>query len=168
MTFSIPARWISLIAGATILLATGCGPDRDDRVVQTDIPFRTDGTLDVIRPDGSIVTTLAIEIAEGDSARARGLMQRRSLPAKGGMLFLSNESKVQTFWMKNTPLPLDIIFIGADSSIVSIAERTLPFSERTIESTGPAQYVLEVRAGYAARFGIDSTATVRWRRTSAK
>jgi len=91
-------------------------------------------------------------------------MQRRSLPAKGGMLFLSNEEKIQSFWMKNTPLPLDLVFIGADSSVVNIVERTLPFSESTIVSTAPAQYVLEVRAGFTARNGIDSTASVRWRR----
>jgi uncharacterized protein len=144
-------------------LFAGCGGS-DEPVIQTDIPFRPDGILEVLRPDGSVLTTLVIEIAEGDSARARGLMQRRSLPARGGMLFLSNEEKIQSFWMKNTPLPLDLVFIGADSSVLNIVERTLPFSESTIVSTAPAQYVLEVRAGFTARNGIDSSASVRWRR----
>ena len=112
--------------------------------------------------------TFTVEIADEPEEITTGLMNRESMDADAGMLFDFGQPREAAMWMKNTPLPLDIIFIGADSSIVSIAERTLPFSERTIESTGPAQYVLEVRAGYAARFGIDSTATVRWRRTSAK
>lgn len=162
-----PALFPLLAAFALgLALTAGCGSGSDEPVIQTDIPFRADGMLEVVRPDGSVASTLVIEIAEGDSARARGLMQRRSLPARGGMLFLDDEVKVQSFWMKNTPLPLDIIFVGADSSIVSIAERTVPFSETTVSSTGPAQYVLEVRAGYAARFGIDSTVTLRWRRVT--
>lgn len=156
-------RRFAVLSALAIGLLAGCGGS-DEPVMQTDIPFRPDGILEVLRPDGSVITTLVIEIAEGDSARARGLMQRRSLPAKGGMLFLDDEVKMQSFWMKNTPLPLDLVFIGADSSVVNIAERTLPFSESTIVSTAPAQYVLEVRAGFTARNGIDSTASVRWRR----
>jgi hypothetical protein len=158
------SRFAFLLVG---LVLAGCTSKSDEAVIQTDIPFRADGTLDVLRPDGSLITTLVIEIAEGDSARARGLMNRRSLPARGGMLFLDDEVKVQSFWMKNTPLPLDILFIEPDSSILNIAVRTLPFSEARVESTGPAQYVLEVRAGFTEKYGIDSTASVRWRRTAS-
>lgn len=155
-------RRFAVLSALALGLLAGCG--NDEPVMQTDIPFRPDGILEVLRADGGVITTLVIEIAEGDSARQRGLMQRRSLPARGGMLFLDDEVKIQGFWMKNTPLPLDIIFIGADSSIINIAERTLSFSESTWYSSAPAQYVLEVRAGFTARNGIDSTASVRWRR----
>jgi uncharacterized membrane protein (UPF0127 family) len=115
-----------------------------------------------LRADGSVVATLAIEIALGDSARGRGLMDRRSLPARAGMLFLSEAPKQQSFWMKNTPMPLDIIFIDADSQVVNIARRTRPLSQATITSDGPAQYVLEVRAGLADQLGLDEETRVRW------
>ncbi len=150
------------------LLLAGCGSDDKGNAVQTDIPFRPDGLLELLREDGSLITTMVIEIAEGDSARARGMMDRREIPARGGMLFLDNEVRVQTFWMKNTPLPLDIIFVSSDSQVVSIAKRTRPFSEETVSSTGPAQYVLEVRGGFSDRYGLDETTRLRWRRVDPK
>jgi uncharacterized membrane protein (UPF0127 family) len=78
------------------------------------------------------------------------------------MLFLGNTERIQTFWMKNTPLPLDLIFISADSQIVSIARRARPFSEQTISSEKPAQYVLEVRAGFADRYDLNDSTRVTW------
>ncbi len=157
-------RPLNYLFVAMLLLVAGCTSDDSGQVIEApEIEFRADGLLEVVRPDGSILTTLVIEIAEGDSARARGLMQRTSLPARGGMLFLDNEEKIQTFWMKNTPLPLDLIFVDADSQIVSIAKRARPFTEQTISSTGPALYVLEVNGGFADRYGIDESMRIRWR-----
>ena len=147
----------------TTVLAAGCEPGQQENVIQTDIPFRPDARLHLLNPDNSVIATLAVELASGDSARARGLMNRRSLPANGGMLFLDNTERVQTFWMKNTPLPLDLIFISADSQVVNIAKRAMPFSETTISSEMPAQYVLEVRAGFADRHGLNDSTRVRWR-----
>ncbi|WP_456427226.1 DUF192 domain-containing protein [Rhodocaloribacter sp.] len=130
-----------------------------------DIPFRVDGYLEFLRPDSTIITRIAIEIAETDSAQARGLMQRRSLPQRGGMLFVNDDDTTRTFWMKNTPLPLDILFIGSDGKVVSIAKHTKPYSEDYIRSEGPARNVLEVRAGFTDLYGIDETTRIRWRRT---
>ena len=155
------ATRITFLLTVSILLA-GCGSNQRDDVVQTDIAFRPDARLDLLRSDGTAITSLVVEIASGDSARARGLMQRRSLPANGGMLFVDNTEREQTFWMKNTPLPLDLIFISADSQVVSIAKRARPFSEQTISSEAPAQYVLEVRAGFADRHGLSDSTHVRW------
>jgi uncharacterized membrane protein (UPF0127 family) len=147
-----------------ILLLAAC-EQNDEPTIQTDIPFRADGILDFVRPDGAVITTIAIEIAATDSARTRGLMQRRMLPARGGMLFVFPDAEPRGFWMKNTPLPLDILFIAADSQVVNIARRTRPLSEDMIRSTGPAQYVLEVRSGFTDRYGITDSTRVRWRRT---
>ena len=148
---------------ALLLLLAGCASD-DNQVIETpEIEFRADGLLEVLRPDGSVLTTVVIEIAEGDSARARGLMQRTSLPARGGMLFLDDEEKIQTFWMRNTPLPLDLIFVDADSNIVNIAKRARPFTDQTISSADSALYVLEVNGGFADRYGIDESMRIRWR-----
>ncbi|GIV62636.1 MAG: hypothetical protein KatS3mg044_1502 [Rhodothermaceae bacterium] len=129
-----------------------------------DIPFRVDGYLDFFRPDSTRIIRIAIEIAETDSAQARGLMERRSLPRRGGMLFVYDRDSTRTFWMRNTPLPLDILFIGADGRIVNIARHTKPYSDDLIRSRGPARHVLEVRAGFTDLLGIDTTTFVRWRR----
>jgi len=95
-----------------------------------------------------------VEIATSPQELARGLMYRRDLPADSGMLFVFAAAGNQTFWMKNTLFPLDIIFIGADRRIVNIAENTIPFSTTAIPSGRPAQYVLEVNGGFARRHGI--------------
>jgi len=154
--------WL-LLFGA-FLLISACGSDNNDQIIdRPDIPFRADGVLELVRPDGTTHTTLAIEIAEGDSARERGLMDRTSLPARGGMLFLDDEEKIQTFWMRNTPLPLDLIFIDADSQIVNIARRARPLTEQIISSTDSAMYVLEVNGGFADRHGLDESMRIRWR-----
>lgn len=82
-------------------------------------------------------------------------MYRKDLPEFHGMLFLFPREEVQSFWMKNTPLPLDIIFINSAYEIVNIARNTIPFSERLLPSGRPAQFVLEVNGGFCQRHGIE-------------
>lgn len=144
-----------------LIFVSGCGKE-DTAETAPQNTFSNDGSLEFLRPDGSVIATLQIEVVESEEAQARGLMGRRSMPPGTGMLFIYDAPKDQSFWMKNTPLPLDIIFIGADSSVVNIVKRTKPLSTATIESTSPAQYVLEVRAGLTDRLGVDSTTTFNW------
>lgn len=152
----------SIISAVALTLAlAGCGGGSDEPVFR-EIQFRKDGTLQVIQPGDSIVAVFNIEIAEGDSAQARGLMERRSLPPMSGMLFVGDVVEEKSFWMENTPMPLDIIFIGPDSSVVSVAERTRPYSRESIASEGPAQFVLEVRAGMVNRIGINDSTRFQW------
>jgi uncharacterized membrane protein (UPF0127 family) len=127
------------------------------------IPFRKDGTLQFLR-DGAAITAIAIEIAATDSARTRGLMQRTSLPTNSGMLFIFEQEEPQGFWMANTPLALDLFFVDADSQIVKVAKYTRPLSPETVASEAPAQYVIEVPAGFADAHGIIESDRVRWRR----
>lgn len=127
------------------------------------IPFDKEGTLRFLR-EGEPLTTIDIEIAETDSARERGLMQRQNLPEQSGMLFLFEREEPRGFWMSNTPLALDILFVGADSQIVSIAKYTKPFSSQSIVSEGPAQYVVEVPAGFADTYGITEANRITWER----
>lgn len=129
--------------------------------------FRADGILAFHSSADTVITRIAIEIAETDEAQRRGLMGRTGLPARGGMLFPYQEPRMMEFWMKNTPLPLDIIFVAADSTIVNIVKNTTPLSEELIASTGPAQYTLEVRAGFADRYGIDESTRIDWSRETA-
>ena len=96
----------------------------------------------------------SIELALTPSQQAQGLMFRREMAPDAGMLFVFPESREQTFWMKNTLLPLDMIFIKPDGTILSIAQRTVPMTETPVPSHGNAKAVLEVNGGTAARLGI--------------
>jgi len=127
-------------------------------------PLRDDAVLDFLKPDGSVITSVSIEIAETPENISKGLMWRTSLDITSGMLFIFQESGPQTFWMRNTPLRLDILFIGKDSCIKNIAERTSPMSDQTYNSKGPVKYVLEVRGGFSRAHGIKGGHCVRWRR----
>lgn len=81
-------------------------------------------------------------------------MYRRELPELRGMLFLFPREAPLSFWMKNTPLPLDIIFINAAHTIVGIAQNTTPFSRKPLPSGSPAQFVLEVNSGFCQQHGV--------------
>ncbi|MBX9710282.1 MAG: DUF192 domain-containing protein [Xanthobacteraceae bacterium] len=109
-------------------------------------------SLEIVTKSG--VQVFSIEMATTDEERMKGLMYRKSLPEGRGMLFdFSPEQDVQ-MWMKNTYIPLDMIFIRADGSILSIAENTTPLSEKIISSGGLAKGVLEVIGGTARKYGI--------------
>ena len=95
-----------------------------------------------------------VEIAETPDSRARGLMYRRDLGADDGMLFIFPAESEQHFWMKNTPLPLDMIFIDSKHTVVGIVAEARPFSTNPVGVGKPSQYVLEVNGGFAAQHGI--------------
>jgi uncharacterized protein len=95
-----------------------------------------------------------VELATTQDQQVQGLMFRRTLAPDAGMLFLYDDDHDIQMWMKNTLIPLDMIFIRADGTILNVAERTVPQSLETIASKGPARAVLEVNGGTAARLGI--------------
>lgn len=103
-----------------------------------------------------------VEIADDAGERSQGLMYREQLAQNAGMLFLYPDEKPRSFWMKNTPLPLDIIFIGTDGEVVHVAADAKPFDESLIESHMPAQSVLEINGGLAAQLGIVPGAEITW------
>jgi uncharacterized membrane protein (UPF0127 family) len=96
----------------------------------------------------------SIEIAKTEPEREQGLMYRPSMAADAGMLFLYDQPQQAAFWMKNTLIPLDMLFIAADGHIVNIAKRAVPMSETTIFSTGPVSAIVEINGGAADRFDI--------------
>jgi uncharacterized membrane protein (UPF0127 family) len=100
------------------------------------------------------VHTFAVELALTPEQQAQGLMYRKELPEGQGMLFDFRREQEATFWMRNTYVPLDMIFIRADGRIHRIAANTVPLSEALVSSGGPVRAVLEVVAGTAKKLGI--------------
>lgn len=98
--------------------------------------------------------TVRVEIARTREQLSRGLMWRTELDDDAGMLFVFGDTAPRTFWMKNTPLPLDILFLDERGTVLNVAAATTPYSEAPIRSAGPARYVLEVNAGFAGKYGI--------------
>jgi uncharacterized membrane protein (UPF0127 family) len=109
--------------------------------------------LEIVTKDG--VRVFEVEMAETPEEQEHGLMYRRELADGKGMLFdMGSEERPAVFWMKNTYVSLDMIFIRGDGTIESIAANTTPLSEARIYSGGPVRAVLEVGAGTAKRYGI--------------
>ena len=96
----------------------------------------------------------SIELAITQQEQHQGLMFRRAMPADAGMLFDLGATQIATFWMKNTLIPLDMLFISADGRVADIHERAVPLSEATIDSKVPVRAVLELNGGTVARLGI--------------
>jgi uncharacterized membrane protein (UPF0127 family) len=160
-------RFLPLLLLAALLVGlAACGGNSEpaSSEPETTIPFDKGGVLHVLQARDTLVT-VDIEIAETDSARTRGLMQRASLPDQSGMLFLFPNEQERSFWMANTPLALDILFANADSQIVSIAKYTTPYSQENVRSGAPAQFVLEMPAGFADSYGVLEGDRLTWRRT---
>ena len=126
--------------------------------------IRKDGTLDFVHLGKFIKASIAIEIADTPETQMKGLMGRGALDDNSGMLFIFERIEPQKFWMKNTPVPLDIIFVGEDGCILNIVESTTPMSNQRYTSKGPIKYVVEVRAGFAKRFQLYTDTCIQWQR----
>lgn len=103
-----------------------------------------------------------VEVADTPEAQSKGLMFRTELGPDEGMIFPYDGTTAQSFWMKNTPLPLDIIFVGPDKTISNIAAMTTPYSLDSVYSVGPVLGVLELRGGRAEELGIEAGDRVEW------
>jgi uncharacterized membrane protein (UPF0127 family) len=134
--------WRSRIAGAVlVLLASGVAAYAADEAM-----------LEIVTANGVHVFT--VEMAKTDEERQKGLMFRKELPEGRGMLFDFKPDQPVSMWMRNTYIPLDMLFINGDGTIRRIAENTVPLSEKTISSGGPVRGVLEVIGGTAKKLGI--------------
>ena len=117
--------------------------------------FKKEGRLSFIEQNShQTFKIIDIEIANNHKERAEGLMGYRSLSDSQGMFFIYPKEKILSFWMKNTLIPLDIIFINKSQQIVKIHPNAVPMNETSILSKKPASYALEVNAGFCARHAI--------------
>ena len=108
------------------------------------------------------VHAFQVEVARTDAEQERGLMFRTAMGANEGMIFPMSPPRPASFWMRNTVLPLDILFIGPDHRVLNIAANAVPYSETPLYSAGPVSAVLELNGGRAAQLGIVSGDKVRW------
>lgn len=130
--------------------AAALSPDPPDTGVAQSLPL---APLGVETRGGTV--SLQVQVADTDARRQTGLMYRTSMPEREGMLFVFQEIHPVAFWMKNTVLSLDILFIDDAGRVMNIARGTTPYSLEPIPADGPTRAVLELNAGASARLGID-------------
>lgn len=130
--------------------------------------FKKEGELILMKAAGDTIRKIDIEIADIESERTIGLMHRWSMPDTQGMLFIFEEEESRSFWMHNTLMGLDILYIKQDGTIESIAKYCVPKSDKSIPSKGPATYVLELIEGFCDIHGIEVGDKIDFKRTDGK
>jgi uncharacterized protein len=108
----------------------------------------------IVAPDGKALASVSVEIADNNQKRELGLMYRSQLDNDKGMIFVFPHPDELQFWMKNTKIPLDMIFADPDGRVLGIVANAVPYSEQNVGVSGLSQYVLEVNGGYAAKHSI--------------
>lgn len=131
--------------------------DKKTDVVPIEISFKKEGVLFLKKAEtDSIIKTIDIEIADDDYQKQTGLMYRNSMETHQGMLFVFDKEEYKSFYMKNTKIPLDIIYINSNKKIVNIQKNTKPFDETSLPSEAPVKYVLEINAGLSDQWNLQA------------
>ncbi len=164
-------RCVKPTPSVPLRIVDGPNPDPDCPADTGTPPHLPLGTVQFPDTGASTQPALAVEIAEKDDDRMRGLMFRKGMNPDGGMLFVFDDEEVRTFWMKNTCIPLDMVFIGADGIIVGIEENTPTLHPKGEAKAGPgdvfspgcpATYVLETNAGWTRKHGVKAGQHATW------
>jgi uncharacterized membrane protein (UPF0127 family) len=161
---------LSAAAAAFLLALAGCSQGGQEAFAK---PGAATGTAAVHPVSGLTVVPLTVrsqgkthrfrvEVARTPAEQAKGLMFRAEMGPNEGMIFPTDPPRRASFWMRNTVIPLDIIFIGADHRIINIAANAVPYDETPLPSAGPAIGVLELIGGRAAELGIAPGDKVEW------
>jgi len=137
-----------------------CQQSPSNSVREQQISFIKEGNLSILHSEGQAIAAFSIEIATSPYERQTGLMYRSQLAKDAGMLFVFEESELRNFYMKNTLIPLDLIFIDPDFKIVHIHHNATPNNIISIASQLPAQYVLEINGGLSNQLGIKRECTL--------
>lgn len=142
-------------------MLAACQPASSNPVEAARSPAGLEQVPLAIVSDGR-VHHFTVEVARTAEEQAMGLMYRNGLAPDRGMIFPMEPARPAAFWMRNTLIPLDMIFVRADGSIANIAANTVPLSEEPVRSDGPVAAVLEIAGGRAAQLGIKPGDKVRW------
>lgn len=134
-----------------------CKEHANNKTLTKEIRFNKEGEAVLKKAkNDSILVRLDIEIADDDYQTQTGLMYRHSMKPNQGMLFIFKQERPHSFYMKNTEIPLDIIFFNSEKKVVSIHKNAIPFDETSLPSKKPAQYVLEVNAGLTETWNLET------------
>jgi uncharacterized membrane protein (UPF0127 family) len=153
--------WLLLVGAWLALGLTACERDRGSGPSTPSAasgPAQVSSQPDEGRPEGAVRMkigreTFTLEVAATDRARQIGLMHRRSMPQDRGMIFVFPRADDLGFWMKNTHIPLDIVYLDENGRVVSV-KRMKPLDETRVESDAPAKYAIELNEGAAGRAGV--------------
>ena len=160
MTFGLLLLTFVMSAGSAFAQQSG-----NESEASEGPPFIPQGQLAFLKyGTGAAIKVITIQIADNNAQRAEGLMWRRYMPEDDGMLFIFDDQEILNFWMKNTYIPLDMVFADKSGKIVSIFPEATPLNESTISSEKPAQYVVEVNGGFCSRFGINVGDSIEFER----
>lgn len=136
-------------------VCTACKQEKQN-IKQTEVAFKKEGELSIFdSKNETLKVGLDIEIADTDFDIQTGLMYRNTMATKQGMLFVFEDEQERFFYMKNTRIPLDIVYINANRNIVSFQKNAQPFNEASLPSNAPAKYVLEINAGLADTWALN-------------
>lgn len=153
--------------GAALLMLAACSPVTAEgrQEPSASLVRHAESGLEVVPltiASGGKVHRFRVEVARTSAEQAKGLMFRTTMGPNEGMIFPRDPPMQASFWMKNTVIPLDLLFIGADGRIESIAAKAVPYSLEPIPSRGPVAAVLELNGGRAAQLGIAPGDKVSW------
>lgn len=158
----------ALLLVPALLPAAACskgGQGADARVASSQPALHPESGLPVIPltvRTGGAVHRFRVEVAATDAQQEKGLMFRTKMGADEGMIFTENPPRRPAFWMRNTVIPLDIIFIGTNHRILNIAANAVPYDETPLPAAGLSSGVLELNGGRAAQLGIKPGDKVEW------
>lgn len=157
-------NYLIIIAVSLSLCLQSCKEDnKQTKSLTQEIAFTNDGRLTVYKQDTQeAITTFKIETAIGNYETEIGLMHRKSLPRDSGMLFMFDDEKPRSFYMKNTIIELDILYMDANKKIVKIYRKAVPFDPTSLPSQVPVKYVLEVNGAVTSSLGINEGDRVEW------
>jgi uncharacterized membrane protein (UPF0127 family) len=153
---------------ALALALSACSPRASDGAAQSTAsvpavhPVSGLAVIPLTVTHGGKPHAFRVELARTGQEQAKGLMFRTEMGADEGMIFPMEPPRDASFWMRNTVIPLDIIFIGPDRRILNVAANTVPYSEAPVTSLGTTGAVLELNAGRAAQLGIAAGDKVQW------
>ncbi|HLU80620.1 MAG TPA: DUF192 domain-containing protein [Flavobacteriaceae bacterium] len=157
--------FISAAIAASILSLYSCrgGSDSEGKNLTKEITFTKEGELTLMKADtDSVIARLDIEIADDDYETQTGLMYRHSMEKSQAMLFVFPDEQRRAFYMKNTEIPLDIIYFNSEKEIVSIQKNAKPYDETSLPSETVSQYVLEVNAGLSDIWKLEKGDRIRY------
>ena len=157
--------FISAAIAGYILTFYNCkdNANSENKSLTKEITFTKEGELTILKADNdSIIAKLDIEIADDEYSTQTGLMYRHSMAENQGMLFVFKDLRQRSFYMKNTEIPLDIIYLNSEKEIVSIQKNAKPFDETSLPSETVSQYVLEVNAGLSEKWNLEKNDKIEY------